>query len=115
MAPERGRTMSQQIKIKKCNCGACEKLCGVLVHVNGDKIEKMEANREHPLSEGHRCARNRMAIDWLNLPQQLMYPLKRVGERGEGKWQRVTWDEAMGEIGEKLIKKREGSGGDVLA
>lgn len=107
--------MTQKIEIKKSNCGMCEKLCGVLVHVNGDKIEKIEANREHPLSRGHICQRNRMAMKWLQHPEQLLYPLKRVGERGEGKWQRVTWDDALGEIGEKLKEIRERHGAEALA
>jgi anaerobic selenocysteine-containing dehydrogenase len=52
----------------------------------------------------------RIAPKWLEHPDQLMYPLKRVGRRGEGKWQRVSWDEALGEIGDRLLdlKKRYG-------
>ncbi len=106
--------MSNQTEIKKCNCSMCEKLCGMFVHVNGNKIEKIEPNKEHPLSQGYRCMRNRNAISWLNLSQQLMYPLKRVGERGEGKWQRISWDDAMGEVGQKLMKIRERYGAEAL-
>ncbi len=106
--------MSELVEIKKCICGHCEKQCGILVHVKGDTIVKTEGNREHPLSKGYQCERQRMAIEWLNHPDQLMYPLKRVGERGEGRWQRVTWDDAMGEIGQKLIKIRERYGAEAL-
>ncbi len=106
--------MGQQVEIKKTHCQFCEKYCGVLVHVQDDKVIKTEGNPEDPLSQGFTCERNRLAIKWLYHPDQLMHPLKRVGERGEGKWQRVTWDQALDEIAEKLKEIRARYGPEAL-
>jgi len=89
-------------EIKKTVCAFCSSNCGVLVHVEDGKIVKIEPNKDHPLSQGFTCERGRLALKWLYHPDQLMYPLKRTGERGEGKWQRITWDQALAEIGDKL-------------
>ena len=102
--------MSQEAEIKKTSCAFCSQYCGVLVHVTEDNIVKIEGNPEHPMSQGFTCERNRLAINWLYHPDQLMHPLRRVGDRGEGKWQRIRWDQALDEIAEKLneIKARYG-------
>ncbi len=103
-----------QRAVKKTVCGYCANLCGVLVHVEDGKIVKIEGNPEHPLSQGFTCERCRLAIKWLYHPDQLMYPLKRVGQRGEGKWQRVGWDEALAEIGGKLNELKDKYGPETL-
>lgn len=97
--------------IKKATCTFCGGNCGVLVHVVEGKVTKVVGNREHQLTLGHVCERVGYASRWLYHPDQLMYPLKRKGERGEAKWQRVTWDQALDEIAEKLksIKERHGA------
>lgn len=83
----------------------------MLVHVKEGRVTKVEGNREHALTLGHVCERVGYAAKWLYHPDQLMYPRKRAGERGEGKWQRITCDQAFDEIAGKLsdIKKRYGA------
>ncbi len=76
-------------------------MCGVLVTVEDGQVVSITGNREHPLTRGFNCERARLAPKWLYHPGQLMYPLKRTGRRGEGKWERITWDQAFGEIGQK--------------
>ena len=97
-------------EVKKTCCQFCSNMCGVLVTVEDGRILSIRGNPDHPLSHGFACERVRIAPKWLDHPDQLMYPLKRVGRRGEGKWQRVSWDEALGEIGDRLLdlKKRYG-------
>jgi len=51
---------------------------------------------------------------YLEHPKRLKYPLKRVGERGEGKFERISWDQAMDEIGEKLNKIRDEHGSEAV-
>ena len=106
--------MGQQAEIKRTSCQFCHMYCGVLVHVTEGRIVKIEGNPEHPISRGFTCERNRLAINWLYHPDQLMHPLKRVGERGEGKWQRVTWDQALDDIASKLKGIREKYGPEAL-
>ncbi len=106
--------MAKQREIKKTVCTFCSGNCGVLVHVEDGKIVKIEPNREHPLTRGFVCERNRLAIKWLYHPDQLMYPLKRVGERGDGKWRRITWDQALSEISDKLNELKAKYGPETL-
>jgi len=101
-------------QVKKTVCAYCTNLCGVLAHVEDGRIVKLEGNPEHPTSRGFICERVRLAIKWLYHPDQLMYPLKRTGKRGEGNWQRTTWDEALGEIGEKLLRLRQEYGPETV-
>jgi thiosulfate reductase/polysulfide reductase chain A len=106
--------MVKQHEVKKTSCAFCGNLCGVLLHVEDGKLVKIEGNREHPLSQGFMCERGRLALRWLHHPGQLMYPSKRVGRRGEGKWQRISWDDALGEIGGKLLELKQAYGPETL-
>lgn len=101
-------------EIKKTSCQFCAALCGVLVHVEDGKVVRIEGNKNHPLSRGFTCERPGIAPKWLYHPDQLMYPLKRVGARGEGKWQRIRWEDAFGEIGQRLLKLRQEYGAETL-
>ncbi|TEU03138.1 MAG: hypothetical protein E3J24_04530, partial [Dehalococcoidia bacterium] len=69
---ERGSNMAKQREIKKTVCTFCTSNCGMLVHVKDGKIVNIEPNREHPLSRGFTCERNRLALKWLYHPDQLM-------------------------------------------
>ncbi len=73
------------IRIKKSICTFCAGNCGVLVHVRGQEIVKIEGNKEHALSRGFICERTRYANAWLHHPDQLKYPLKRAGQRGQNR------------------------------
>ncbi len=102
------------VEIKKTVCTFCTGNCGVLAHVEDGRVLKVEPNPEHPLSRGFMCQRGRMAVDWLYHPDQLMHPLKRNGGRGEGKWQRISWEQALAEIGQKLNELKDRHGPETL-
>ncbi len=101
-------------EIKKTCCQFCAAVCGVLVHVEDGRVVRIKGNPDHPLSHGYTCERPGIAPKWLYQPDQLLYPLKRVGKRGEGKWQQISWDDAMGEIGQKLIALKGRYGPETL-
>ena len=105
--------MSQE-EIKKACCCFCFANCSVLVHVRDGKVVRVEGNKESPISHGHVCERVGYAAKWLYHPEHLQYPLKRAGERGEGKWQRISWDEALDEIAAKLKSFKERYGAESL-
>jgi thiosulfate reductase/polysulfide reductase chain A len=107
--------ISSGIEIKRSICTFCAGNCGVLVHVKGQEIIKIEGNKEHAISRGFMCERPRYAAKWLNHPDQLKYPLKRAGERGQNKWQRITWEQAMDEIAAKLASLKAQYGAETLA
>ena len=96
--------MSGNNSIKRIICTFCNCNCGVLAHVKDGKIVRIAGNRDNPSSGGYTCQRPKYAIKWLYHPEQLKYPLKRKGTRGENKWERISWDQALDEIAEKLGK-----------
>lgn len=79
--------------------------CGLLVHVQEGKIIKIEGDPECPLNRGAICAKGRAQIERLYHPDRLRYPLKRIGARGEGRWQRISWTVALTIIAEKIKEK----------
>lgn len=88
-------------------CQLCSTVCGIVGYVKDDRLIKVEGNPNDPNSRGHLCARGHAALNHLYHPERLLFPLKRVGKRGEGKWKRISWDEALDEIAAKLKAVRE--------
>ncbi len=88
----------------------CHGGCGVLAHIKDGKLMKIEGDREHPWSKGRLCARVLAMTQYVEHPDRLTKPLKRVGERGEGKWQEISWDEAFDLIEKKMKEIREDFG-----
>ena len=76
-------------------CRMCHGGCGTLVHVSKGRVRKVEGDPEHPMNLGSLCTKGVSSIQQLYSPYRLHYPLKRVGKRGEGKWKRVSWEEAL--------------------
>jgi len=89
-------------------CFNCESGCGLLAYVDKTTLEvkKFEGNPAHPGSRGRNCAKGPATHNQIYDPERILYPLKRVGERGEGKWKRISWDEALDEISEKMRESR---------
>ncbi len=107
--------MNKLVEVKKTSCTFCTSLCGVQVHVEDGRIAGIEGNQAHPLSRGFVCERVRLAQKWLYQPRQLRYPLRRIGKRGEGRWERVGWDEAMADIGQRLSGFSKQNGAETVA
>jgi len=85
-------------------CFNCESACGLLAYVDTStlKIQKFEGNPLHPGSRGRNCAKGPATLNQVYDPDRILYPLKRVGRRGEGKWKRVSWDEALDDIAARI-------------
>ena len=90
-------------------CFNCESACGLLAYVDRETLEirKFEGNPVHPGSRGRNCAKGPATINQIYDPERILYPLKRVGARGEGRWKRITWDEALDEIAAKMRASRQ--------
>jgi thiosulfate reductase/polysulfide reductase chain A len=103
--------MAEAIEVKKSVCAGCKAECGVLVHVKDNHLVKAVEDPDYPRKAWpptRACVRLRAAKEWFYHPQRLNFPLKRKGARGEGKWERITWDQAFDEMADKLkdiIKK----------
>ena len=85
-------------------CFNCEAACGLLAHVNHrtGAIDKVEGNPLHPASRGRNCAKGPATLNQVYDPERVLYPMRRVGERGSGEWERVGWDEALADIGGRI-------------
>jgi anaerobic selenocysteine-containing dehydrogenase len=85
-------------------CFNCEAACGLLAYVDRTTltIQKFEGNPAHPGSRGRNCAKGPATLNQVNDAERIRYPLKRVGPRGSGQWQRVTWGEVLDDIGARI-------------
>jgi anaerobic selenocysteine-containing dehydrogenase len=98
-------------------CFNCEAACGLLAYVDKEKmrIQKFEGNPAHPGSRGRNCAKGPATINQVNDPERILFPLRRSGKRGEGKWERVTWDEVLDDLGVRIRKAlQEGRKNEVM-
>jgi len=87
-------------------CFNCESGCGQLAYVDRETLEirKIEGNPVHPASRGRLCAKGPATLNQINDPERVLYPQRRVGKRGEGKWERVSWDAVLDDIAGRMRK-----------
>ncbi len=90
--------------IKKGVCLNCSTVCGIQGYVIDGRLVKVSGNPEDPNNGKSLCAKGQSGPTINTYPERLLYPLKRVGARGEGKWQRISWDEAYGMIAPRIRK-----------
>jgi len=85
-------------------CFNCESACGLLAYIDheNNEVRKFEGNPQHPGSRGRNCAKGPATINQINDTERILYPLKRSGARGEGKWEQISWEQALDEIAEKI-------------
>lgn len=86
----------------KAACRNCHGGCSALLTVEDGRLVKIAPDPEGPLSKGRMCAKGLSGIELLYHPDRLKYPMRRAGARGEGKWERITWDEAYDEMAQRL-------------
>ncbi len=88
----------------------CHGGCGVLAHIKDGKLVKIEGDPDHPWNQGRLCARALAMTQYVENPDRLRKPLRRVGQRGEGKWEEISWDEAFDLIEARMKKIRQEHG-----
>jgi anaerobic selenocysteine-containing dehydrogenase len=101
--------------VLKSVCRSCHGGCGVLMHVQDGRLVKVEGDRDSPLNHGRLCPIGTITVDLVYHPDRLKYPLRREGPRGSGQWRRITWDDAFGEIVERLDAIRNEFGPEAIA
>lgn len=85
-------------------CEMCVNKCAAIAHVKNGIVKSLSPNPYFPKSRNMLCARGVAGVHALYDPDRLKYPLIRIGERGDGKYRRATWEEAYAYIEEKLVK-----------
>lgn len=106
------------VEVKKTMCWpspGCHCNCGLLVRIKDNRILGIRGNPEFPYNRGSVCLRIPHFRKWLDHPDQLMHPLKRQGARGENRWERISWDQALDEIAAKLKAIKDEHGAESLS
>ena len=106
-----GKMRSKKVEIVRTTTWSagpgCHGGCGVLAHIEDNKLVKIEGDPDHPWNQGRLCARALAMTQYTYHPDRLTTPLKRVGVRGEGKWEEISWEEAFDLIEKRMVKIRE--------
>jgi anaerobic selenocysteine-containing dehydrogenase len=93
-------------RVESTTCYMCACRCGIRVHIKDNKIRYIEGNPDHPVNRGVLCAKGSAGIMQHYSPARLKKPMKRIGERGENKFQEIEWSEALSLAAEKLTAAR---------
>ncbi len=88
------KTKTQRNKVSSA-CWQCVTRDAIVGYVEDGRLVKIEGNPNSPRTNGKICARGQAGVNQVYNPDRLLYPLKRVGKRGEGRWQRISWGDAL--------------------
>lgn len=91
---------------KQIFCGICSSACPMDVYVEEGKVVSVEGHAEHGKSRGL-CAKGAASKQYLYNKERILYPMKRIGEKGSGKFERISWDEAYDLMAENLNRVKE--------
>ena len=95
-------------------CEMCVWRCGVLARVENGRVTKLEGNPAHPHSKGKLCARGQSGLMNTYDPDRLLTPLVRVGKRGEGKFRKASWEEALDIVAAQMQKIKDNYGPEAM-
>jgi anaerobic selenocysteine-containing dehydrogenase len=108
--------MPDDIRWVKTHCGRMDHGgCALIVGVKNNQIVKIKGDPEGFLNKGYVCFKGIVSHKRLNHPERLQHPLKRVGDRGDGKWQRISWAEAIEDICENFNTIKDTYGAKAVA
>jgi anaerobic selenocysteine-containing dehydrogenase len=91
------RRVEKRYMLVPTTCFNCEAACGLMAYVDRETlaVRRLEGNPHHPGSRGRNCAKGPATINQINDPGRILYPLRRVGPRGGGRFERTTWEEVL--------------------
>src|SRR5436190_9546747 len=96
-------------------CWECSTCCGALATVRNGRVVYFAPNPDHPYAKGAFCIKGIRGAPGITYgPGRLLHPMRRAGARGEGKWARVSWDEALEEMAERLAQVRQKYGPEAV-
>ena len=102
------------VTMVKSLCYFCHANCGVLAYVKDGDVIKIEGDPNYT-NQGGLCCRGTSALLHVNHPARINHALKRAGEKGEGKWEQIDYDQAIKEVAERLNQIKEESGAEAIA
>jgi len=89
------------------SCWQCVTRCPNISYVEDGRLVKIEGQPNSIRTHGTMCAKGQGGVGQFSDPDRILHPMRRVGKRGEGKWKRVSWDEALTEVAERMKKLRD--------
>ena len=96
-------------------CGHdCPDTCGWVVEVKDGRATRLEGDKSHPFTRGGLCAKVNHYLEKVYHPERVLHPMKRVGRKGEGRFERVTWDEALSDIAARWQRIIAESGAEAI-
>lgn len=117
LSPAEAQAMQQEMgkyTVKYTADAMCPAECGMEMWVKDGKVAKIYGNKAVPMNAGTACAKGAAGQQLIYSPYRLKYPMIRTGARGEGKFKRVTWDEAINHIAENLTKIKKSNGAESV-
>jgi anaerobic selenocysteine-containing dehydrogenase len=102
-------------EIIKSTCGLCLNSCGVIVSLQDGRAVEIQGDPDSPNSKGGLCPIGLASLEYLYSEKRLKHPLKRTGERGQGEWRQISWDEALSQIADKLNRLKHDYGAESVA
>ncbi len=102
--------------VTKSHCRMCHGGCGTLVYMKDGKVAKIAGDPDSPIGHGTLCSKGLASAQLAYHPDRLTHPVKRIGPKGSGQWQRISWDEALDSIAERMLdyKKKFGAESVVM-
>ncbi len=100
--------------VVKSYCRMCHGGCGVLVYTKDGKVSKIAGDPDSPLNHGTLCTKGIASAQLAYHPDRLTYPVRRIGAKGSGKWERISWDEALESIAGKILEYKDRYGAESI-
>ncbi|EJZ84442.1 molybdopterin-containing oxidoreductase family protein [Slackia piriformis] len=91
-----------ETKVVKTSCHGCIQMCPVRAYIENGVVVKLEGNPDAPVSRGSLCLKGLNQLHTMYSPRRVLHPLKRAGQRGENKWEVISWDEALDLAAEQI-------------
>ncbi|HEY5701882.1 MAG TPA: molybdopterin-dependent oxidoreductase [Gammaproteobacteria bacterium] len=92
---------------KPSACWQCVTRCPNIGYIEDGRLVKVEGQPRSIRTMGLICAKGQAGVNQVNDPDRILYPMKRVGKRGEGKWKKISWDDALTEVADRLKTLRD--------
>ena len=100
--------------VVKSHCRMCHGGCGVLIYTKNGKVSKIAGDPDCPINHGTLCSKGIASPQLAYHPDRLTYPIRRVGPKASGQWERISWDEALGAIAERILNYKEKFGAESI-
>jgi anaerobic selenocysteine-containing dehydrogenase len=100
--------------VVRSHCRMCHGGCGVLVYTKDGRVEKIAGDPECPIGRGTVCSKGLASAQLAYHPDRLLHPVRRVGPKGSGRWEQISWDEALDTIAGRILDYKERFGAESV-